>query len=257
MKKLVFFDIDGTLYDNEHDQIPLSTIEALKLLKQNDDVEIAIATGRANFILDRVQPIIEYFDAFVFLNGLQIVYKGKEIYCHIPEKGSVQSLLQSFKARNLIHGCFNRTDEYISHLNDKIIDDFSSVNLEVPEIIDIEEVDDIMQVYFFGDDEDFKHIQDLHPEFRVVPWHTNGADILPHDISKEVGIKMLSEKLGYSMEDVFAFGDASNDLEMIKAAGVGVAMGNATDELKAVADYVTDPVSENGIYNALKHFNLI
>ncbi len=257
MKKLLFFDIDGTLYDNENDQIPASTIEALKILKDNPNVEIAIATGRANFIMDRVKNIIDYFDAFVFLNGLQIVYKGEELYCHIPEKNSVQKLIKSFKDKNLIHGCFNRYEEFISEINVKIQSDFNAVNLEIPSVVDIEEVDEIMQVYFFGSVDDFAHIQKEHPGFRVVPWHTNGADILPHDISKEVGIKMLAEKLGYEMKDVYAFGDAPNDTEMIKAAGVGVAMGNATAGLKEIADYVTTNVNDDGIMNALKHFKII
>lgn len=257
MKKLLFFDIDGTLYDNGNDQVPASTIKALELLKNNPDVEIAIATGRANFILDRVKDIMHYFDAFVFLNGLQIIYRGVEIYCHIPDQEHVNELIKSFKDKELIHGCFNPTAEFISEINEQIQVDFDSVNLDVPEIIDIEEVEDIMQMYFFGNRKDFDHIQELHPNFRVVPWHTNGADILPHNISKEAGIKMLAEELGYDMLDVFAFGDAPNDLEMLKAAGVGVAMGNGTDNVKEVADYVTDAVSEDGIYNALKHFNLI
>lgn len=257
MKKLLFFDIDGTLYDNKNDAVPSSTIEALKLLKENPNVEVAIATGRANFILDRVEEILPFFDAFVFLNGLHITYKGKDVYCHIPDKNSVSELIKTFKLKGLVHGGFNRTNEYISGLTPKIIDDFAAVNLEVPEIIDLEEVSELMQVYFFGSKEDFEDIQKNHPEFKVVPWHTNGADILPHNISKEVGVKMLAEQLGYDIKDVFAFGDAANDLEMINSVGTGVAMGNGIDELKSVADYVTDPVNENGIYNALKHFKLI
>lgn len=257
MKKLLFFDIDGTLYDNKNDVVPESTIEALRELKKNPDVEIAIATGRANYILHKVENILEYFDAFVFLNGLQIVYKGEEIHCHIPEKNSVDKLIQSLKEKEIVHGCFSRYDEFISHVTEDIQNDFDSVNLQVPKIKDLHEVEEIMQVYFFGDEGDFQKVQDEHPEFRVVPWHTNGADILPHHISKEVGIKMLADELGYDMKDVYAFGDAANDIQMIKAAGTGVAMGNGIEEIKDLADYVTDSVDNDGIYKALKHFNII
>lgn len=257
MKKLLFFDIDGTLYDNDNDMIPKSTVKALQLLEENPDVEIAIATGRANFILDRVKSIIPYFDAFVFLNGLQIVYKGEEMFSYFPNKDDVRNLIKTFKEDNIIHGCFNRDSEYISDTNESIETDFASVNLELPIIKNIEDIDDVMQIYFFGGKPEFKKIQELHPNFRVVPWHTNGADILPQDISKEVGIKMLAKELGYDMSDVFAFGDAPNDIEMIKAAGVGVAMGNSVEELKASADYITNNINEDGLFNALKHFKLI
>ena len=54
-----------------------------------------------------------------------------------------------------------------------------------------------------------------------------------------------------------AFGDGENDIQMLKFAGVGIAMGNADDEVKAAADYVTDSVDENGIEKALRHFHLI
>ena len=58
-------------------------------------------------------------------------------------------------------------------------------------------------------------------------------------------------------EDTIAIGDGGNDVSMLGYAGIGIAMGNATDEVKAHADYVTTSVDEDGIYNALKHFNLI
>jgi len=76
-------------------------------------------------------------------------------------------------------------------------------------------------------------------------------------MSKEFGIRKLAEELGYDLKDVYAFGDALNDMEMIKVAGVGIAMGNAKEELKAIADYVTDDINNDGIMKALKHFKLL
>ena len=59
------------------------------------------------------------------------------------------------------------------------------------------------------------------------------------------------------MEETIAFGDGGNDITMIEHAAIGVAMGNANKEVKEIADYITDDVDNNGIYNALKHFNII
>ena len=68
---------------------------------------------------------------------------------------------------------------------------------------------------------------------------------------------MLQEKLGVSKEETMAFGDGGNDIGMLRHAGIGIAMGNAKDDVKASADYVTTSVDEDGIFKALKHFGVI
>ena len=69
-------------------------------------------------------------------------------------------------------------------------------------------------------------------------------------------VQYLDEN-GLKREEIMAFGDGENDIDMLKFAGIGVAMGNASDEVKAAADYVTDSVDADGIAKALKHFGLI
>jgi hypothetical protein len=64
-------------------------------------------------------------------------------------------------------------------------------------------------------------------------------------------------KLGFDVSETMAFGDGGNDTSMLVAAGIGVAMGNATDDVKAKADYVTSSVDANGVRDALRHFNVI
>ena len=71
------------------------------------------------------------------------------------------------------------------------------------------------------------------------------------------GIKRYLELTGIRREEIIAFGDAENDLDMIQYAGIGVAMGNAKEAVKEVADYVTDDIDDDGIEKALKHLGLI
>ena len=71
------------------------------------------------------------------------------------------------------------------------------------------------------------------------------------------GIKQYLKLAGIAPEETIAFGAADNDVDMIRFAGIGVAMGNASEEVKAVADYVTADIDDDGIEKALKHFNLI
>ena len=86
-----------------------------------------------------------------------------------------------------------------------------------------------------------------------------GADVIENGISKADGLKKLARYFGEKedLSQTIAFGDSMNDYEVIRAAGIGVAMGNAIDELKKAADYVTADIDRDGIYLALRHFGLV
>ena len=83
------------------------------------------------------------------------------------------------------------------------------------------------------------------------------ADVTVVGCDKGDAVRGVAQSLGVSLEDTFAFGDGINDLSMINAAGHGVAMGNAVDEVKAAAEYVTTDIDKDGIKNALSHYGLI
>ena len=91
----------------------------------------------------------------------------------------------------------------------------------------------------------------------MTKWHSRGIDICAADGGKEQGIMHLLERYGLKREEIVAFGDAENDIEMLQYAGIGVAMGNATEAAKAAADYVTADIDDDGIWKALKKLELI
>ena len=95
------------------------------------------------------------------------------------------------------------------------------------------------------------------PECTSGRWHPAFTDITAKGADKGEGIIALAEHLGLDPNATIAFGDGGNDLSMIKAAGIGVAMGNALESLKQEADYTTTSVDDDGIMNALRHFHLI
>ena len=88
-------------------------------------------------------------------------------------------------------------------------------------------------------------------------WHPDAMDIIPATGGKGIGTKKILEYFGFSADEAMAFGDGGNDKDMLETVGCGIAMGNAVESVKQVANYVTKPVSEDGVYWALKHFNLI
>ena len=98
--------------------------------------------------------------------------------------------------------------------------------------------------------------------FRIGIWNIFGkgrdfGDFTQKNLSKASAVAVLLDALGLNLEDTFAFGDSFNDIEILHYCQTGIAMGNAVDELKAVADYVTTAVTDDGIFNAFKHFGLI
>ena len=88
-------------------------------------------------------------------------------------------------------------------------------------------------------------------------WHDLAIDILHKVGGKQNGIKAILEEYNICLEETMAFGDGNNDKEMFEFVNISVAMGNAKDELKKCATYITDDIDHDGIYNALKHYKII
>jgi Cof subfamily protein (haloacid dehalogenase superfamily) len=117
---------------------------------------------------------------------------------------------------------------------------------------------DIYQSLLFCEGNELDYYREHHREaFDYIRWHRVSCDVLPKGGSKAEGIKRLIEATGLSMEDVYAFGDGLNDIEMLEQAGVGVAMGNAVNEAKQVSDFITDDVDHNGLSKALYEVGLL
>ena len=95
------------------------------------------------------------------------------------------------------------------------------------------------------------------PGCAATRWSPYFSDITPRGGSKRVGIEKMLAHFGIPASDTMAFGDGGNDIEMLRFAGVGVAMGNAGEEVRLAADYVTDDVDHDGIQNALRRFGVI
>ena len=101
-------------------------------------------------------------------------------------------------------------------------------------------------------------VEKLSPYFDVQRHQSDYSfDLTLKGVSKAVGIEKLVERLNRKIDDTIAFGDGRNDIEMLETVGIGVAMGNAVPEAKAVADYETDRIENDGIVKALEHFKLL
>ena len=106
----------------------------------------------------------------------------------------------------------------------------------------------------YKDREDVRKFLLSHPEVSSVCGGYHNLEFTKAGVHKGIGLMKLAEHLGIAMEDTMAIGDTENDLQIINTAALGVAMGNATEEIKAAADYITLSNEEDGVAAAIQHF---
>ena len=109
----------------------------------------------------------------------------------------------------------------------------------------------------FITEEEEKEIRPSIPTCEIGRWYPAFADVTAKGDTKQKGIDEIIRYFDIKLEDTMAFGDGGNDISMLRHAAIGVAMGNANDDVKETADYITTSVDEDGIQKALKHFGII
>lgn len=254
MKKIVFFDIDGTLLDHEK-AIPSTTKKAITKLKENG-IYVAIATGRAPFMFESIREELG-IESYVSYNGQYVVFEKEVIYENPLNQIELERLLahSSEKKHPLVFMNEKTMKATVNH--HRYIDlAIGSLNFALPDYdASFYKNKKIYQTLLFCENEE-EYIKN-YPLFHFIRWHEYSVDVLPKGGSKAEGIKKMIERLGFDLADVYAFGDGLNDLEMLKAAGTSVAMGNGVPEAKELADYITTDVADDGIWNGLKELQLI
>ena len=129
----------------------------------------------------------------------------------------------------------------------QIVDDINAINEQ-------EAVDQIM---IPARKEEYPTIIQDVKAAKIMAWWDRAVDIIPKDGGKGPAIKAMLAYYGFSKDEAMAFGDGGNDIDMLQATGLSVAMGNALDSVKEIATYTTKTVEENGVVSALEHFDLI
>lgn len=257
MIKAAFFDIDGTLISFKTHQIPASTIDAIHQLQQQG-VKIFLATGRHPIW---VQDLGFGFDGFVALNGgLCTTCSGEVFYKKALPVEDFKSMLKYQREKESFPcACVLDNSIWANYVNDTAIALYNHVGVKLPDIQPIENFADqpVYQLIAFFNAEQEKEIMANMPGCVATRWHPDFADVVPKGIDKGVGMDHILAHYHLQLEDTIAFGDGGNDVAMLRHAGIGVAMGNATDEVKSVADYVTSSVDEDGIAKALISLGII
>ena len=257
MKKAVFFDIDGTLWDF-HNQIPESTVTAIRTLRKNGHYAF-ICSGRSRAYIRHPDLFAVGFDGLVAGCGTHVELDGKRIYEKLIDRElAVHTVetVRSYGFRPILEG-----PEYIymddADFGNDIYGQKSKRELggQLVSIADHYGEWEINKLSCATNDSDREGcFAALEEHYTYLIHNSSVVECVPKGYTKATGMRKMCEALGIDRADTIAVGDSVNDLAMLEYAGVGIAMGNGSAEAKAAADYVTSELQNYCIYNAMVHF---
>lgn len=259
--KVAIFDVDGTLFDNNNRCVHPSTVEAIRRLKEKG-VIIVIATGRAfsRLILGVLDFIPDYVVAF---SGHALVdHQGNYLYKKAFLPYEVKAI-DDFAEENQIPMSYKTGGvRYCNRfMPERFIEKPGELTYVIEEVIYDESKPYLDQEVFFAAsrmEESIGHkLTTQLPQLDIYYMHTGWADITHNGMNKAKTMEVLLDHLNLTWQDCIAFGDGLNDIDIIAAAKIGICMGNGYPETKEIADYVCDPIDENGIFNSLVDLKLI
>jgi Cof subfamily protein (haloacid dehalogenase superfamily) len=258
MVKAIFFDIDGTLVSFDTHKVPESTKEAIEISRKKG-IKVFIATGRHISAISNLDGMI--FDGYITMNGCYCI-EGSDnvIFKKSIEQSDINSFIDYLENRELFPCAFveekdlsvnyvDRDMEFLLNLLNK--KDVTSRPLEYYRD------KEIFQLTAFFRDAQEKAVMAVLPNSSAMRWYPTFADVITRGVDKGVGMDKLCDYIGISIEDTMSFGDGGNDIEMLRHAGIGVAMGNANNGVKENADYVTTSVDNDGVLNALRYYKIL
>ena len=254
MIKAAFFDVDGTLLNSSHKMLE-STKQALAQL-QASGIRTVLATGRGSFELP---PCIKgRFDSYICFNG-QLCFDNEGDYRDCPiDPQDVDGIIDAVEAGVFDVYALTRTESFLSRANVRTEDFATKLGLSTKaNNISRLKGTAVYQFCAIVDTPEEHLVREAATHVRTTRWTPLFCDVIPEEGGKGTGIVATFERYSIAPEEAIAFGDGENDLTMFDECGCSVAMGNAWDLVRERADYVTDDMDSDGIWNACKHFGLI
>jgi len=246
--KIAFFDIDGTIVDMNTKVISKKMKETLIRLKENG-IMIGIATGRPAMNIPHFDFV--EFDVYLTFNGSYCFNQKEVIFKQPIPIEDVQKIIENGKriGRPAVLASLDRMGANGKDDPD-LIEYFGVTAHPIVVIEDFDEFsrEEIYQIMMGGRVEEYDQILAGAEGAEITAWWDRAVDIIPFNCGKGTGIERILAYYGLSKEEAIAFGDGSNDIEMLKTVGTGIAMGNATEDVKEIADDICGTVMEDGIY---------
>ena len=255
--KLIATDLDGTFFNN-NSTISDYNKDVFQFLMKNG-IEIILATGRALNSMKHYKDILANDNYSIIFNGAAIIDNdGNFIYDKVIDANTSKSIINIYDKYNVYLHVYKRNIHIASD-----IDFYLKKYIEKEKVnnvaIGLENIEDFEfnKMVFIGDREELERLQnDIRNSFNVHTCfsHTNFLEVLAPGINKGSALEWICNQKGINRDEIIAFGDNYNDIEMIEYAGVGVAMKNAEEALKKKADYICLSNDEDGVGKFLKKY---
>ncbi len=255
--RAIFLDFDGTAYSHKSDCFPASTIKAVRKLREKG-VLVFLCTGRSlgemgPFNMEQI-PL----DGWIMSNGQVIVDENRQIIYKDSFEGKLkEKVISLYNEKTIPMYLVTVDDIYINLVNQTVLDIQATVSSDTPKIKDYEGEEIFMASAFFSNETEKERLREFEDYAEITWWHDGAIDIVPKGSSKVNGIDVILKRFHIGRSQTMAIGDGQNDIPMIEHCGIGVAVGNAIEELKQYADYITDDVDDDGVYNAFLHYGLL
>ncbi|MCM2980276.1 Cof-type HAD-IIB family hydrolase [Niallia circulans] len=264
--KMIVLDMDDTLLTDDH-IISEATKTAL-MLAQEKGVKVVLASGRPTYaMLDAAKELrlAEYGSFILSFNGAKITncQTNEELFSSTLSPETVHQLFDLSQRENIwIHTYMN--DEIITQENNPFTEiEGKLTGLPIKTVADFKQTvsTPVVKVLMVKEENYLKEVEarlqkELANDLSVMRSKPYFLEFTELGVTKGTSLAILIEKLGISREEVIAIGDSYNDVAMIEFAGLGVAMGNAPDDVKQLADYVTDTNNNDGIAKVIDTFIL-
>lgn len=254
--KIVFFDVDGTLVNYEDGRMQKSARIAIQQLK-NKGIHIVAATGRPLSMCQDLRNV--GIETFITANGAYVKHQDQVIH-KIPVAKEVVQVVKAFADENKQSLSFFTETLSMNNVQEEETLIAMKETLSLQEFPVINEDIVTQEVYLmclYGDEDVEKKYTSAFPHLLFKRWHPNITNVLQHDVSKSIAVQAVLEYFDLSPEEALAFGDGNNDIDMLEQVGFGIAMGNGSEALKNIANFVTKKSTEDGIDHALRELKII
>jgi Cof subfamily protein (haloacid dehalogenase superfamily) len=257
--KVVFADIDETLFSHKSNTVPQSAVNAIKEM-QSKGIKFLLCSGRNSYLI-RKSGIYNFCapEGIVTMNGAQAIIDGESIFLHPIDSDVVDALIKFAKRLKFGLTLIEEKEGHINMIDERVISAHEKYGTRFPQPRTFPDHYDkvIYQAIAYCDSFDESLFLPHLKNCKTARWDEYAVYIMPIDCDKARGAEAVMKHYGLTMDNALCIGDDSNDIEMVSKAGVGIAMGNAIPKLKEVADYVTDPIDEDGFAKAMLHYGLI
>jgi Cof subfamily protein (haloacid dehalogenase superfamily) len=266
MYKAVFLDMDGTLLKSDH-SVSEQTVQTIQTLIGKGISVILVSARPINAVLPTFHHLgLPAHTPLISLNGSYIVENGQPVFqamIDLDTTAQVTAQVRPFKATiayYLQREWFSEVkDAWTEHEQkimdvpvevgpiDRLVDGWSARKIGPNKMMVMSEPENISIIQ--------QHLRSLYNgRLNIYPSKATYLEVMDTRGSKSNAVRFVSERLGFAPAEIIAMGDNYNDIEMIQFAGMGVAMGNAPDDIKAIADYVTDTNNNDGVRKAMEKF---